>query len=351
MEWWDAHYHRTRPRPPKRSREALESMYLDRLRYLHQEFSEIGIGEESPTLRPGQISTLLRHQYELVPILLGTRMELEDAWGYYPVLRPLADLAGLEPVDISEHPEGEWILAEKERLEGRYGECTHSIDIGSVTNNAFRMIGEELYLALLSDPSGIRALFETLLETQRHLHRFLARHFGGQDPVPISNCNVHRLGPSIYREIVRPFDARQNLYTQQLTNVPPRAAVHHCDVPADDFLQSLAGLPGIASLEASFTSDIPAVKAALPGARFNALVSPPAMLEPPEEFDAKLRRAIRDGADALQFWNIDPALTPARLRQIWRLVREECSRSSVECTFSAMPLCWEEMEWCHARYR
>ncbi len=349
-EWWDRHYHSTTPRPQQKCQQGLEDMYLGRLRFLFEEFGRFGLGDQNATLGPGQIATVIRYQFDLVPVLLGTRVELKHAWGTYPKLRSLKDLASLQPVDIAQHAEGEWLVREKQRLQSLYGGCTQCVDIGSVTNNAFRMVGEEAYAALLSDVAAVRNLFEAVLATEQYLYSFLSEHFRLIDPVPVSNCNVPFMGPRIYETVVLPFDARQARFAQARAGLEPRAAVHHCDVRADSFAAVYAKLPGLASLEASFETDIQPLREKIPGCAFFALVSPPQMLAEPVAFEQKLRRAIADGADALQFWNIDPAVGPARLRQIWAVVETACEEHDRSAEFSGMPLCWEEIEWCHAMY-
>jgi len=350
MEWWDEHYHCRSPRPEQKTQNALEEMYLGRLRFLHREFGSLGIGEEKPILGSGQIATVIRHQFDLVPVLLGTMVWLQDAWGLYPQFRKLKDLSRLAPIDISRHPEGEWILREKERLERLYGHCGVNIDIGSVSNNSFRVLGEAFYTELLEDKPALSDLFEIILETERYLYAFLCKHFGDIDPVPLSNCNVPLMGPQIYRDSVLPFDIRQARFLHELRGSQTRAALHHCDVPVDNFIEVYSEIPGLYSLEASFISDIAAVKRNLPNCQFNAMVSPAKMLSKGGMVEDMLRKAINAGANALQFWNIDPAIEPKRLLRIWTSVVEACGVKGIDCCFTPLPLCWEEIEWAHGRY-
>ena len=349
-EWWDRHYHADRPRPECASQAALEALYLGRQRFLFEQFGTVGMGVQAPQLGPGQIATVIRYGFDLVPVLLGTPLDVADAWGFYPHFRPLEACADLRPIDVAAHPEGEWILREKERLTGLYGGCSHCIDIGSVTNNAFRILGQDVYTELLADPERLQALFEVVLETMEHLYRFLVKHFGGMDPVPVSNCNVSLMGPRTYAERVLAFDARQARFAERLSGVPPRAAVHHCDVPADPFLDAYARLPGIVSLQASFASDVAAAKARLPGSRFSALVSPPALNGNLDSLGATLKRALAGGADDFAVWNVDADTPPERLRPIFAMLTEAAAEGQT-ARFSTMPLCWEELEWAHARYQ
>jgi hypothetical protein len=361
-EWWDRHYHGTAPRPGSASQGALESLYLGRQRFLFEQFGGFGLGQERPRLGGGQIATVIRYGFDLVPVLLGTAVELKDAWGFYPQARPLDELRRLSPVDISRHPEADRIRREKERLESLYGTCSHCVDIGSVCNNAFRIAGEDVYAGLAGDPGAVRGLFEVILQTEEHLYRLLRELFPPMDPVPISNCNVHVMGPRLYGREVLPFDARQNRFAGALGGAAgygpamsaygaaPRAALHHCDVPADDFLECYRRLPGVASLQASFRSDIAAAKAALGGCQFSAMVGPRAVAGPPSDLGRDIERALSAGADDLPLWNVDAAIGVVRFREVLSAVRSACRACACEAEFSALPLCWEEIEWAHARY-
>ena len=350
-EWWDRHYHSANARPMVSSQSALEAMYLGRLRFLFDEFGQFGIGEEKPRLGPGQIATVIRYGFDLVPVLLGTEVDFGQAWGFFARPRPLDEVRGLEPVDIRNHPEGEWIVRRKERLVELYGGASHCLDVGSVMNNAFRILGQNVYADLLDRPAEIRALFEAILPTMRALYELLDDLFGNMDPVPISDCNVTMMGPALYERSVREFDARQNRFAADRRGVPPRAALHHCDVPIGRFIESYAGLPGLASLQASFESDVAAVKERIAGCAFSAMVSPRALMGDSAVLRIKLDRAVASGADDLAVWNIDPATDPDRLRRIFSIISEVCREHGRRTQFTAMPLCWEEIEWAHARYQ
>jgi hypothetical protein len=349
-EWWDCHYHARHPRPERPSDAALEALCLGRLRFLFEAFGDWGLGEERPQLGPGQIATVIRYGFDLVPALLGTPLEHADAWGFFPRFRGLDEVRGLLPVDVARTPEADWLRAEKERLVRRYGGCSHCLDMGSVTNNAFRILGQDVYAEALADPQGLAGLFEVILETERHLHRFLTELFGPQDPVPVSNCNVSLLGPATYERLVLPFDVRQGRFAADLAGGPARCAVHHCDVKADPFLAAYAKFPGLVSLQASFASDVAAARAALPGATFSALISPPALAGDLGVVGQTCERALAAGASDFAAWNVDAVTSPDRIRELLAMLAQAARAAGRAFLPSVMPLCWEELEWAHGRY-
>ena len=352
-EWWDCHYHAAVgvSRPSEPSQDALESLYLGRLRFLHEQFGRWEIGRENPNLEGGQIATVLRHCYDTVPVLLGTTLDYGNAWGSHPRHRKLEELGNLEPVDIANHPEGEWIVGEKQRLDSLYGQCTHCLDLGNVVNHAFRIVGPDIYADMIGNPEETKKLFECIIQTMRLFFNFLDDTFGGMDPVPFSNCNVTLMGPALYEDIVLSFDARQNRFAAERHGVVPRAAIHHCDVPLDPFVVAYAKLPGLASIQAAFTSDVAKAKRGLGGCDFSAMVSPMSMNADLATFETTMEKAIADGTDDLAMWNVDPGTEPDRLRTVLDIIDGVCRRHGRRPKYEAMPLCWEEMQWAHGQYQ
>ena len=148
-----------------------------------------------------------------------------------------------------------------------------------------------------------------------------------------------------------PFDERQNQFAAERHGVVPRAAIHHCDVPLDPFVKAYAKLPGLASVQALFTSDVAKAKRELGGCDFSAIVSPVSLNADRAAFEASLERAIADGTDDLAMWNADPKTGPDRLRTILEIIDTVCRRHDRQPKYEAMPLCWEEIQWAHGQYQ
>lgn len=349
-EWWDAYYHNSIPRPATPSDDALDAMYLGRQRFLFDKFDGFALGHDHPVMDGFQVNSVVRWGFDLVPVLLGVTLECIEAGGWNP--RPLDDAQAwqLQPVDIQEHPEGEWLAREIARKRARYGSVAHCIDLGSVMNNAFRLRGQEIYLDLLLQPELAQHLFEVILATERSLYGFLQEHFPTSDPVPVSNCNVTLLSPQVYLEQVLPFDIRQSQFVTEFTGAPASAAVHHCDVQADPFLAAYAQLPGLASLQASIATDIAQFKTYCPTATFSAMLNP-GMLADTSCVQRHLRKALMTGVHDLCLWNIDPTVSPAHLATLLQMIRTTCGEFNCEPLFTALPFCWDELEWAFPRYQ
>lgn len=349
-EWWDSHYHVKNERPKKASQSALERMYHGRQIFLDEKFSDFGLGQAKPEVQGSQLATVIRSGFDLVPSILGTALCYVDAWGFYPKIRSIDQIADLKPVDISQHSEGAHILSIKERLEKRYGRCNHCIDIGSVSNNAFRIIGDEFYLGLLMCPEKIKRLFDVIIETERMLYKFLCENFVVIDQVPLSNCNVAAMGPETYTSMVLEYDRRQGGFGFECFGLKPSSAVHHCDYSVDKFFDAYSKIVGIDSIQASIFSDIASAKKKTAGIKFSGLISPTAMFNDISNLKAQIDHGIQAGVDDLAIWNVDPAIDTGQLHEFLHSISTTCERHGIRPVFSAMPLCWEELEWAHSRY-
>jgi len=350
-EWWEKYYHIHQPRPDFPGDDALDAMYLGRQRFLYAHFSAFGLGQSQPEMDGQYVNTVIRYGFDLIPVLLGVEIETIAAGGWQT--RPVDEARAWEmrPVDLRNSPEYDWLCAEIARKRARYGSVSHCIDLGSAMNNAFRIRGQESYLDLLTEPELARHLFEVITETARSVYAFLREQFPPMDPVPISNCNVTMLSPATYEEHVLPFDAEQNRFCTSLTGAPPRAAVHHCDVPADTFFTAYRQLPGLASLQAAITSDVARFKALCPESAFSAMINPQFMQEDPAVLHTHLVRALLAGADDCCLWNIDPTLTPEAVGTLLRTVEQACAEVDCLPVFSVVPFCWDEIEWAFPRYQ
>ena len=349
-EWWDAYYHSSILRPTVPSDDALDAMYLGRQRFLFETFSEFGLGQEHPVMDGFQVNSIVRWGFDLIPKLLGVTLECIEAGGWNP--RPMDDTQvwQLQPVDIRSHREGEWLACEIERKRARYGSVSHCIDIGSAMNNAFRLRGQEIYLDLLLQPELVQHLFEVIIATERSIYGVLQEHFPSQAPVWISNCNVIMLSPQVYLEQVMPYDIQQSRFKVELNGESTGVAVHHCDVQADPFLAVYAGMPGLSILQAAIDTNIARFKALCPTAIFSAMLNPMKMREQTLT-QTYMRNALTVGIEELCLWNIDPAISPVQLTALLSMIRTICNEFDYKPVFTAMPFCWDELEWAFPRYQ
>ena len=193
-----------------------------------------------------------------------------------------------------------------------------------VVNNAFRMIGQDIYADLIENPTEVHSLFEVILATMRSVYGLLDDLFDDMDPVPIGNCNVTMMGPALYEQSVLEFDAQEPFRCRAAAGSAScgaaplrRAGRPLCRVVCQTAGTGLA--PGVVRVGRSGRETANA------GLAFLAMISPRVLLGDLNALRDKLDRAVADGADDLAVWNIDPATNPERLRRIFAIIRNVCS--------------------------
>ena len=345
-QWWEEHYQHEHGRPDHIDMDWLDATCLGRQRFLNEAFGRFGVGEADPVLDRGFVSRVIPYNGLLVPLLLGVQVEAKEVGGYHWQSLEEDELADLRPLDIADTPLGDWIVRLRDERLARYGTVAHMIDLGSTTNNAFLLRGQEFYVDLIADKSFARHYMNVVTETMCLAYRFVSDAFAPIQGFPIGNCNVPLMSPDLYVEMVREYDIRCVLYASELTGQPPCCDLHHCDVRTEPFAEAYSAIPGLRSLQGSHLSDIAAIRQALPRVSFSAMVNPLDLLQKPAaQVDGDLDRCIAAGAHDLALWNIDPAYGPRETGELFRRIRDVAARHGREAIFSVIPITWEELGW------
>lgn len=351
-QWWERHYQVDHGRPHRMDLDWLDATYLGRQCRLHEWFGDLGIGQADPVLDEIFVSLLLPYHTMIVPVILGMKATIQELGGWRNHPLDVAAASRLEPVDLAQSPVGELLLADLERREARYGCATQMIDLASPSNNAFSLRGTDFYLDLLADPPLARHYLAVITDTMVTAYRFVGEHFGRLESVPLANCNATMISPAVYAEMVRPYDTRFVQEAAASQGLPPRCDLHHCSVPAEPFAEAYRSIPGLRSLQGAVTSDIRAVRAALPDVAFSGMISPVELLcRPQEDLLADIDRALEDDVSDLALWDVDPEVSPAQLGTFLDELVLRARHHDRDPRFSFIPITWEEMDWEFLRFR
>jgi hypothetical protein len=345
-QWWERHYQAAHGRPDRIDFDWLDATWLGRQRRLHDWFGDLGVGQAEPVLDTGFVSMLLPYHTMIVPVLLGMKATIQEVGGWHNHPLEPEQAAKLKSVDIAHSPVGECLLAERERRVARYGRATQMLDLASASNNAFSLRGTEFYLDLLAEPDLARHYLEVITETMLMTYRFVAKHFGRLESVPLGNCNATMISSDLYAGMVRPFDIQFVANAAASQGVPPRCDLHHCNVPTERFAAAYAAIPGLRSLQGSVRSDIRAIHVALPEVAFSGMINPVDLLNLPQaELLGDIERALEAGVNDLALWDVDPAVAPGELGAFLRALAALARRYNREPQFSFKPMTWEELDW------
>lgn len=193
-----------------------------------------------------------------------------DNWPASEHGRPLSDdeAAGLEPVDVEEHPFFQSILAQCDRIERLTGTVRGFLNWQGVLNTAFRLRGESTFTDMLLEPNRARHVFDCVCETMISGVKALRRRQrrSGQDYrfFSIANCVVNMLGPEQYHDFLLPYELR-------LRNEFENFGVHNCAWCIDPYAESYSQIPRLGYIDMGLDSDLERVRGLFPETRRNLI--------------------------------------------------------------------------------
>ena len=246
-----------------------------------------------------------------------------------------ADLARLEPPDLTRNPHLEDLMTQLDWIERQEGRIDGYLNWQGVLNNAHRLRGEQLFLDLIEEPERCRHLFacvcETMIQGIRLLHARQAR--GGGPPaaaqrfVTVSNCLVNLVSPEVYRDLLLPFD-------QKLAAVYGCIGIHNCAWNATPYLETYARVPGVAYIDMGLDSNLGRARELFPHARRALMYTPMAAMNKPwKEVETDFERVAREYAPCdLVVADMDPGMPNARVTEIIRLAESLSTQGNVPAT-------------------
>lgn len=351
-EWWDKYFYSKYKKPCEASDDELDRVYLQRKRFLFENFGELGFGEEYPVMDGKHVNMFVKWGMDVIPYILGAKLQCQDAGGYYVHKMNEEELRRLKPVDIANTPFAEWIIKRKDLLVKRYGNAEFGMILEASVNAASRIRGEEFYLDLYINKEFAKHIHDVVTETAIMAYKFFAREFALND-VTLANCTINHISPELYEDICLPNDIYLVENTMGLIKGKENyVTLHNCDLPADKYLDKYRNIPKVYRLEASFKTDIKAMKRKMPDAEFCAMINPMELvMNSPEQLKEKLITKLEDGAGEFIVWSIDPQTEIEKLQKIFSVIKECCEMYNYRPDFNVFPLNFDEIEWAFPQYK
>jgi hypothetical protein len=345
-QWWQQHYQRHHGRPKEIDYDWLDRHYLGRRRFLFEKFGRFGVGEEEPELDKNFVSKLLPYHTVIVPVLLGTKVSIQQEGGYCWQGLSEEEIRKIKPIDMANSPVGELIHREYQKLKSRYGLVTQMIDLASATNNAFILRGPEFYANLLVEKEFARQYLGVITETMCLAYQFITKLFGPMDGFPLGNCNVTMISPQLYIDMIHEHDIHCVRFAANLAKKAPSCNLHHCNVKTEPFAQAYRSIPGLKSLQGSCLSDMEIIHAVLPEVSFSAMVNPVDLIsKPARAVEEQLEYCISRGAADLAIWDIDTSFGPDNMVALFSRIEEIATKFHRTAVFDVIPFTWEELDW------
>jgi len=221
----------------------------------------------------------------------------------------------LEPPDLDNNPHFEKLMEQVDWIAEREGRVEGFVNWQGVLNNAHRLRGEALFMDMLEEPEKARHLFACVAETMAAgiLRLYTRQRQNGPDHrfVTVSNCLVNMISPTLYRELLLPFD-------RKLAGVYGCIGVHNCAWDASPYLEAYAELPGVKYIDMGIGSDLLRARALFPHARRALMYTPMDLAQKPfEVVSAEIARAVRAYAPCdIVFADIEAGIADEKVRRV-----------------------------------
>ncbi len=349
-QWWEKHYKRFRPAAV--DFDMLDKTYLERQKFLYEQFGLFGVGSSSPILDRNFVSRVMPFHTMIIPVVLGMNTEIQQVGGFAWKNMSVEQIKKLKPVNIADTVVGDLIIKQHKKRIDRYGVCTQMIDLASVTNNAFMMRGPDFYSDLLIDTEFAHHYMNVIKETMCMAYSFITEIFGQIKGFPLGNCNVTMMSPELYDAMICQYDIDCVNYAAAVTGKEPWCDLHHCDVKTEPFADVYNKIPGLNSLQGSYHSNIKEILEKNKNLKFSAMISPVELLNRSmEEVIQDIEKSVAAGTDNLAVWDIDPAFGPGKTRELFSSITMIAEKHGRSASFSIIPISWEELAWEFPEYQ
>lgn len=167
---------------------------------------------------------------------------------------------------------------------------------------AFRLLGEDIFVMMLTDPEAAWALFRYILRQYHQLFALSARTFNWQETrYHFGDCAATMLSPDLFRQFNRPI-------MDEIAQTGVELTWHTCG-PSTHLLEVAAGIPNLTHLQLGDGTDLARARQLFPDAEILAYYGAAALLrENPETITRRFDRFCRDLQDnfLIMFSSVDP---------------------------------------------
>ncbi len=181
------------------------------------------------------------------------------------------EIGHLEPPDLDTSPLFQDMLRQAELIASLEGRIEGYVNWQGILNNAQRIRGNAIFLDMLDRPEWCLRFFEDIFTTMTGAMKRLneRQHRSGVTTgfVTVSNCLVNMISPTLYRDLLLPFDKR-------LEETSGSIAIHNCAWKADPYLEHYASIPDVGYIDMGLESDLARAKVLFPHARRAVMLTP-----------------------------------------------------------------------------
>lgn len=202
-------------------------------------------------------------------------------------------IKGWKPIRLEDNAFVQQLLEQMDQIEERYGTVDGYLAYQGVLNNAFRLMGQEIFLELFEDPPFARFLFDHIYETMLGFIKLVQerqRRAGfSVNFLSVSNCVINMVSTDMYEEFLLPYDKKLAREFQVF-------GVHTCNWDITRHIEAFQKLEPLGYLDMGMMSDMKRVRESFPNTRLAVLYHPNEIRDKPlkqvkEDFEKICREA------------------------------------------------------------
>ncbi|MCI8851897.1 MAG: hypothetical protein HFI31_05765 [Lachnospiraceae bacterium] len=226
-----------------------------------------------------------------------------------------------KPIVLWENAFVQELMEQMDIIEEEYGVIDGYLAYQGVLNNAFRLMGQEIFLELFEDPPFARFLFDHIYETMLGFIKLVQERQGKSGFsvkfLSVSNCVINMVSTDVYEEFLLPYD-------KKLAREFEVFGVHTCNWDITRHIDAFRQLEPLGYLDMGMMSDMEKVRQAFPHTRLAVLYHPNDIRDKPlGEVERDFEKICCQAAPVdLALVDIEKDTPDQRVREVVRLAQE-----------------------------
>jgi len=227
----------------------------------------------------------------------------------------------LKPIPVENTPFVQELLEQMDRIEERYGVIDGYPAYQGILNNAFRLMGEDIFIEMLEDEPFAEFLFQHICETMLSFANLIQqrqRRSGFEvNFLSVSNCVINMIGTDLYERMLMPFD-------RKLSKEFEVFGLHTCNWDITRHIEAFRKIGPLGYLDMGMMSDMKQARAAFPDTRFAVFYHPNSIAETPlDQVRRDFERICAEAAPVdLALVDIEANTPDERVREVVRIAYE-----------------------------
>jgi len=208
-----------------------------------------------------------------------------------------------------------------DQIEEHYGAIDGYLAYQGILNNAFRLMGEEIFIEMLEDEPFAEFLFQHIYETMLSFIKLVQKRQKQSgfevNFLSVSNCVINMIGADLYESLLMPFD-------QKLAKEFAVFGVHTCNWDITRHIQAFQKIGPLGYLDMGMMSDMKKVRESFPDTRLAVLYHPNHIAEKPLVEVKKDFEAIYSQAAPVDIAlvDIEATVSDERVQEVVKIARE-----------------------------